>query len=388
MKIKKVIYATAGIFAALIMFAGCGSKTGEKEYAKAMKAWQDGDLVRARSLLEKSINRTSENEKKSTALNQLGLVLWELGEADAASDAFSQSANLTENLSGANLNLGIALYHSGRLDEAEIALQNVLGNDPKNETALAILGMIELRKRNWAGATKELTKSATLNPQNPAAQNALALAILHQTKDSNRAIARLKQVAAAYPDYAPAFYNLASIYEWYVKNNAAALDYYKQYLTKAGSKGSHVSAANEAIARLGGKPVSAPENGNTATRVNPAEAARYIAEGSRLYSAKKYDEAIVQFKKAIMADPKQKTAYYNMGLAFYAQSDFGNAATACNNAVNLDPSFTDARYMLSLAYAKQKKWNDAEREARELVNSGDKTKGEQMLKYISDARKR
>ncbi|MDZ8117102.1 tetratricopeptide repeat protein [Pontiella agarivorans] len=387
MKIKNVIFTCTGIFAALVMFAGCGSKTGEKEYAKAMSAWENGDLVRARSLLEKSINRTSENEKKSAALNELGLVLWELGEADAAAEAFSQSVNLTETLSGANLNLGIALYHSDQLDDAEVALQNVLGAEPKNETALAILGMIELRKRNWAGATKELTKSATLNPQDPATQNALALAILHQTKDSNRAIARLKQVTAAYPDYAPALYNLASIYEWYAKNTTAAMTYYKQYLAKAGSDGSHTPAANNAIARLGGKPVTSPANSNTATRVNPAEAARYIAEGSRLHSQKKYDEAIAQYKKAVMADPKQKSAYYNMGLAFYAKGDFGNAATACNNAVNLDPAFSDARYMLSLAYAKQKKWNDAEREAKELVSS-DPAKGEQMLKYISDARKR
>lgn len=387
MKKRKIIFATAGVIAALLMFAGCGSKTGEKEYNKAVAAWKDGDLVRARSLFEKSINRTSENGQKSLALNQLGLVLWELGEAEAAADAFSKSANLNEELTGASLNMGIALYHAGRLDESEVALQNVLGADPRNESALAVLGMIELQKRNWAGATKELTKSSATNPDNPAAKNALALAILHQTKDSNRAIARLKQVNASHPDYAPAFFNLASIYEWYAKNNSAAMDYYNQYLAKSGAEGSHVQSANEAIARLGGKPSTTPLNTSSAARINPQEAERYYNEGYRLHREEKLDEAIAQYKKAVQTDPKHKQAYYFMGLAFYNKDDFGNAAIACNNAVNVDPNYSEARYMLSLSYAKQKKWSDAEREAKELAKT-DKAKSDQMLKYISDSRRR
>ncbi len=386
MKKRKIITASAVVIGALVMFAGCGGKTGEKEYNKAVDAWKKGELVRARALFEKSILKTSGNEQKSDALNQLGLVLWQLGESAAAADAFNRSANLTEELSGASLNMGIALFHAGRLDEAEVALNNVLGENPRNETARALLGMIELQQRNWADAAAELARSAAVQPENPAAQNALALAELQQTKNSSRAITRLARTIEAYPDYAPAAYNLGAVYELYVKDSAKAVSWYNQYLAKAGPGGSRAEAANTAIARLGGSPASVPENRNL-QRANPAEASRYMNEGLRLYSAQKYDEAAASFKKALMADPKQKNAYYNLGLAFYAQGNYSDAATACNNAVNLDPAFADAQYMLSYAYAKQKKWNDAERVAKELLKN-DKAKGEQMLKYISSSRSR
>jgi len=382
MKKRKMITATAVVFTALVMFVGCGSKNGEKEHSKALEAWNDGDLVRAQTLLEKSIRKTTGNEQKSESLNQLGLVLWELGKTAEAADAFSQSANLSEELSGANLNMGIALFHAGRLDEAEVALNNVLGENPRNETALAVLGMIEMQKRDWGGAAAELAKSATVNPADPAAQNALALAQLQQTKNVSSAINRLKGVVNAYPDYAPALYNLGAVYELYVKNNTQAMSWYKQYLAKAGAEGSHVQAANAALARLGGQPVTTQDNRNL-PRSNPAEATRYMNEGLKLYSAKKYDEAVASFKKAQMADPKQKNVYYNLGLTFYAQGNYSDAAMACNKAVNLDPNFADAQYMLSLAYAKQKKWSDAERAAKELKKT-DKTKGEQMLNYIAN----
>uniref|UniRef100_UPI00356A9AF1 tetratricopeptide repeat protein n=1 Tax=Pontiella sp. TaxID=2837462 RepID=UPI00356A9AF1 len=283
-------------------------------------------------------------------------------------------------------NMGITMFHAGRLDEAEVALNTVLGEDPDNDTARAMLGMIELQKRDWGGATTELTKSATVNPADPAAQNALALAQLQQTKNVNAAINRLKGVVNAYPDYAPALFNLGAVYEFYVKNSAQAMSWYNQYLAKAGADGSHVQAANAALARLGGRPATTQDDRNL-PRANPAEALRYMNEGLKLYGAQKYDDAVAAFKKALMADPKQKNAYYNLGLTFYAQGNFSDAATACNNAVNLDPNFSDAQYMLSLAYAKQKKWSDAERAARELLKT-DKAKGEQMLKYIGDIKKR
>jgi tetratricopeptide (TPR) repeat protein len=386
MKNKKIALVSTTVVVALVMFAGCGEKSGEKEYGKAIAAWEDGDLARARALFDTAIRKTSANEKKSATLNQLGLVLWELGETEASAEAFSKAANLTENLTGSSLNMGIALFHAGRIDEAELALNNVVGENPKNETALALLGLIELQKRNWAGATKELSKSANINPRSPAAQNALALAELHQSKNSEGAITRLKQILAAYPDYAPAAYNLGSIYDQWLKNNSMAVSWYKEYLETAGQNGSHVQAANNAIARLGGTPSTATTN-RSAPKANPAEAARYMTEGSKLHGAQKYNEAIEAYRKALMAEPKHKTAYYNMSLAFYAQGNFSDAASACNNALNLDPSFSDARYMLSLSYAKQKKWNDAEREARLLAKT-DAKRGEQMKKYISDARKR
>jgi tetratricopeptide (TPR) repeat protein len=182
---------------------------------------------------------------------------------------------------------------------------------------------------------------------------------------------------------------LGAIYEYWHKNSSAAINMYQEYLQLAGENGSHVAQAKQAIARLGG---SAPTTGGASTgstirQADPVAAARYMKAGASMHAAKKYQEAVDEYRKALMEDPKMKSAYYNMGLAFYAEENYTDAANACNSALNIDPSFSDARYMLSLSYAKLKKWNDADREANELAKT-DPTRGDQMKKYISEARKR
>jgi tetratricopeptide (TPR) repeat protein len=382
MKNKKITVLSVSICLILGVFVGCGERAGEKEYNNAIAAWKDGDLVRARTLFEKSIRKTSGNERKSVALNQLGLVLWSLGEADAAADAFSKSCTLTDTLTGANLNKGIALFHAGRTDEAEVALNNVLGDNPKNQTARAMLGLIEMQKKNWAGASKELAKTVNLNPNSPAGQNALALAELHQNQNSDTAIKRLKQVVAAYPRYTPAAYNLALIYDQWLQNADTAKSWYQKYLQAAGATGTHSEEATKAITRLSQKGSATP-----VSQVNTGSAARFMTEGARLHAAKKYADAVVQYQKAIQADSTQKNAYYNMGLAYYAQGKYADSARACNGALKIDPRFSDARYMSSLSYFQLKQWNDAEREAKALKQV-DAKRGEEMLKHISSARKR
>ncbi len=381
MSSKNTRWMAGGAGLVLALFIGCGERSGEKEYNKALSAWKDGDLVHARTLFEKSIRKTSGGEKKSVALNQLGLVLWQLGEAEAAADAFTKSAALTETLSGASLNMGIALFRAGRMDEAEVALNNVLGEEANNASALAILGLIEARQRNWDAATRQISKAVSAKPGDPASQNALALAELHSNRNADVAIKRLQQVLSAYPDYAPAAYNLAVIYDQWQSNKSAALDWYKQYLQKAGPQASRAEAATSAIARLGETPAT-----RTAT-TNPDAALRFMEEGSRLQSQNRFTDAIGQYQKAVEADPGHKNAHYNMGLAYYALKNYAETVRCCIAALRIDPRFSDARYMLSLAYFQQRQWNEAEREALELKKT-DAKRGDEMLGFISAARKR
>jgi len=383
MKNKKLSMIGGGICLLFAVFFGCGERTGEKEYNKAMASWKDGDLVRAQSQLEKSIRKLSGNEKKSVANNQLGIILWNLGKHGQSVEKFAESCRLAEDLSGANLNLGIALYHAGRLEQAEFEFTNILGEQPSNIVAQFFLGLTHMQKKDWKGASKEITAGLRTNPNDAAGQNALALAELHLNNSSDAAVKRLKKLVSAYPGYAPAAYNLAVIYDQWLHNPSAALGWYRQYLAKAGADGPQSEAARQAMTRLDGNASSARSPAQT----NPETAARLTVEGSQLHAAKKYSAAIKQYEKAIQADSSQKTAHYNMGLSYYALKDYSKAAQSCADALKIDPSFADARYMLTLSYSQQGKWSDAEREAKALRQI-DATRGKSMLKYISDARKR
>jgi len=374
-----------GVCLLFAVFSGCGERGGEKEYNKAMASWKDGDLVRAQSQLEKAIRKLSGNEKKSVANNQLGIIRWNLGKHGQAIESFDESCRLAEELSGANLNLGIALYHAGQLEQAKFEFTKIQNEQPTNAVAQSFLGFIHMQKKDWKGASKEITAGLRTNPNDATGQNALALVELHLNRNSDAAVRRLKKLVAAYPDYAPAAYNLAVIYDQWLHNQSAALGWYKQYLQKTGGEGRQAKFAKQAIVRLGGKE---PETASSTPekQTNP-EAVKYIIQGSKLHAEKKYSKAIKQYEKALKADPTETTAHYNLGLAYYELQQYREAAQACSDALKLDPSSANARYMLVLSYAQQHKWSDAEREANALKKV-DATRGESMLKYISDARKR
>ncbi len=378
MKNKNLLIVGSSLCLLFTLLFGCGDRSGEKDYNKAMVSWKNGDLSRAQGQMEKAIRKLSDKEKKSMANNQLGLILWNLGKNKQAAEKFGESCRLAEELTGANLNRGIALYHTGEMDSAGIEFTKILLEQPDNSTARSFMGLIHLQKKNWTTASSEIAKGLKTNPSDPAGQNAYALAQLHTSNGSDAAIARLKKLMTTHPDYAPAAYNLAVIYDQWLRNNSAARGWYKIYLQKAGENGAQLNAAKQAIARLDGP---ARQPGQTHSGI----AAQHIAAGSKLHAEEKYREAIAQYQKAIQADPSKATAHYNMGLSLYKLKQYSQTATACENALKLDPNSSNARYMLALSCAKQGKWSKAEREAN-LLKRTDAVRGESMLKYISDAR--
>jgi tetratricopeptide (TPR) repeat protein len=380
MKKNGILVIGAAFALVLAMFVGCGGRTGQKEYAKAVKAWEKGNLVQARTLFEKAAARLSGNAGKSSAFNKLGIVLWQLDELQAAADAFSEACALSETITDASLNLALAQFHSGDFDGATKSINMYLGENPNSSTALAVKSLIAAQNRDWVLSSRLMTEVAAGSPNDPAAQNALALTELNQGGNSARAIDRLKNVTAAFPDYAPAWFNLAVIHDQWLREKTAALDYYQAYLRQAGDSGRRVEAARQAVERLSENPDAPPAT------TDPALAVRHMKEGARLHGEGKFDDAVGQFRMAVEADPNQKNAYYNMALSHYSLKQYDETAQACRAALAIDPRFADARYMLALSYVQVESWDDAEREAREL-SALDAKRGKELLSFIAGARK-
>jgi tetratricopeptide (TPR) repeat protein len=89
------------------------------------------------------------------------------------------------------------------------------------------------------------------------------------------------------------------------------------------------------------------------------EALRQHNEGTESMLTKKYDEAILCFKKAIDLNPKLMEAYYNLGIAYEGQGKHKDSIDALKEAIQLDPSHANAHYALGYAYYKLKKYNDS-----------------------------
>jgi len=202
-----------GVFLLFSSFPGCGKRAGEREYKQAMAAWRAGDLVQARTLLEKSNHKISGGERKADILNWLGVVLWKLQEPDQAITAFRNSCRISPAITGANVNLGAALFHAGELESAEFELTKTLNDQPENRLAAAYLSMVYLQNKEWEKASGNLKNILRQGLSDPALFNALTVSELNRTGDAKTAVANFKNLLAKYPDYAPASYNLAALYE-------------------------------------------------------------------------------------------------------------------------------------------------------------------------------
>lgn len=377
MKNNRIWIAGASLALALTILGACGSRSGEKEYDKAVKAWNKGDLVQARTLFSKATGRLSGSNSKSMAFNKLGLVLWQLDEPEAAAAAFNDACALSETITEARLNLATAQFHTGDLDGAMKSLNMYLGEFPENKTALALKSLVAARKRDWTEASKDLYEAIEKDADNPALHNSLALMEVNGGQDPSRAISRLKKVIAAHPDYAPALYNLGVIHEQWLRDKDSALRYYQGYLQKAGDNGSHVAAARNAIARL-------KKQGNTPLPTAQTAETHYL-RGTQLLKQEKHTEAIREFQKAVQTDSNHKGAYYNMGWASFQLKRYASAQQAFEQALRIDSAYKDARYMLAYALSKQGKWDAAEQQARELAKV-DSQRGDVLLKHIATTR--
>jgi len=317
-----LIGGTSFLFA---IFFGCGEKSGEKEYKKAIALWKSGQLSRAQGQMGKAIRKLTNREKKSVANNQLGLILWELGKTREAKNRFRESCQLSENITQADKNYGIALFKENQFDKAKMEFLTILGDHPDDLVSSFFVGMIYVKQKKWRGAQKRLVEGLRLKPQDPALQNAYALVELHQG-GINKALDRLKKIVKTFPDYSPALFNIAAIYDFYLHNRSVAITWYQKYLSQVGPSAFRSSQAQQALMRL--------TNRSSGRRATAQEIAAWIKRGDSYYKKKQFSRAIEQYKKVLQVAPSNKTAHYDLGLSTKGvSSSLTNRSARCKCSI-------------------------------------------------------
>jgi tetratricopeptide (TPR) repeat protein len=76
----------------------------------------------------------------------------------------------------------------------------------------------------------------------------------------------------------------------------------------------------------------------------------YIAEADRFFSAGKYAEAALVYRKAIQKDPRSAEAYYKLGLAQRAAGNYAAAFDSFSRALLLNPELDQANIELGNLY--------------------------------------
>ncbi|KAH3861330.1 E3 ubiquitin-protein ligase CHIP-like [Dreissena polymorpha] len=82
-------------------------------------------------------------------------------------------------------------------------------------------------------------------------------------------------------------------------------------------------------------------------------------QGNRLYSARKFDDAIGCYSKAIIKNPYSGTYFTNRALCYLKLKQWENAIQDCRRALELDKTLVKGHYFMGLALTEQSHHDEA-----------------------------
>jgi tetratricopeptide (TPR) repeat protein len=81
----------------------------------------------------------------------------------------------------------------------------------------------------------------------------------------------------------------------------------------------------------------------------------YLARGKVAFEAKRYADAVTEFRKAVAAKPDSVTARINLGAALTQVGELNGAVEQFEEAIRLEPGSVNAHYNLAVLLARQNK---------------------------------
>jgi Flp pilus assembly protein TadD len=195
----------------------------EQKMAWAKERARDGRLEEAEELYRELIDEAPSSVR---ALNNLGVLLDELGEHDEAVTHLQMAQKLDPSNQEVLGNLGAALGASGRYMEAEEQLRSAFRLDPSNLAIRANLGILLFRRGLYSRAEVELGNVCAADPDH-------GLAFYYRGEALNRlgrvdeAIAALERVIQLMPENPRAHYTLGVLFDKQNLPQKAAIMYRK-----------------------------------------------------------------------------------------------------------------------------------------------------------------
>ena len=91
--------------------------------------------------------------------------------------------------------------------------------------------------------------------------------------------------------------------------------------------------------------------------------------GLQLFSRKKYNQAKVEYLKALKLKPNVPAIYKNLGVIYFNSKNYKRAERAYRKALQLNPGYTPALAKLALSLAAQKKYTSAEKNFKQAIQA-------------------
>ncbi len=89
---------------------------------------------------------------------------------------------------------------------------------------------------------------------------------------------------------------------------------------------------------------------------------QWLEEGNTHHNAKRFEEAVIDYSRAIELDPKYAVAYYNRGNAYHNKQQYEQAIADYSRAIELDPTYALAYINRGYAYYNKQQYEQAMRD--------------------------
>jgi tetratricopeptide (TPR) repeat protein len=242
-------------------------------------------------------------------------------------------------------NLGLAHFREGNMEPAQAAFSAALELQPGHGESLACMGQVAYLQNDLPKAQACLEQALEAVSEASRGRVLTALALAESARERHD-IARLHLLRALQADrrYAPAYYNLASLYRDKFNLREDALDNFEIFVRLVDKKDAHYEKAinNAKRLRLNLERTRAEELDGV--RRDPSAAAKLLQEGVRQQLAKQYSKAIKAYRDALAADPFTFSAAFGLAMVYKAQGQKAEAVEAFKRAAEISPNHQDSYF--------------------------------------------
>ena len=392
----------AGGLCLLMLLAGCGKATPEKEYQAGLEALRKGDLASGKARLESALELAPQGAFAAEAHNWLGLANWELGQLPGAAAHFEFASKVNPSAFEPAYNLGCLSLEMGDTSKGITLLRRAADLDTKDIRALLQLGDWTTRNGRWDLARRMYFEVQKRDAQSAAAAAGLGrIALLEENLPQAETF--FMQALEMSKNYPPALYNLGVLHSQMSGHGDQAGEYFRQYLTAAPQGGRAAAAAarvgGQAIeqtsfrpqvstqpkmtagvlwtqaqsaleagdkeaaylqalraleqAREGGDPEQAGEIIRRALDVFGERAPVQLEAGEYYLAQKQYREAQSALLKAQALEPENPMVLLELARASSALEEYDTAVVSLRKLVQLEPGNAEALWALAETYGEK-----------------------------------
>jgi tetratricopeptide (TPR) repeat protein len=266
--------------------------------------------------------------------DNLGSALLHMGRLDDAEKEYTESLKYWPGNASCLNNMGMLCLKRDQLAQAEAYFRKAIASWPASQAAHFNLGVVYWKQGKKELAEQYYRKTIQLNPDHEEAWNNLAGVLLIAGRDEE-AIACYRKVLELRPDNASA---CKSLLDLLIKVNRVdeALDFYPRRLRLIGDS---AAARNELGAALfrAGRTAQAIEQFDAASRLDPSDAQPWFNAGTAFLSEKRYAEAASRYETVLRLKPDHAEAHNRLGYALEQLGRTDEARAHYAEAVKLRP---------------------------------------------------